>query len=79
MTLAKARPDRLVDAASRQRGWDFTSSIADLEADPPRNANPSFTLVMAIVGVFQRGGLTGLKPEDLFPVPDSERAEAKSA
>ena len=43
------------------------STISDLERGG--NRNPGYALVMRIVGALQRGGMKGLKPEDVFPVP----------
>lgn len=51
-----------------------TSAVYDIEAG--RNNSPGYTVVMRLVKALQRGGLPGLKPEDVFPVPD---AEAKAA
>lgn len=42
------------------------SAISELERGHYRN--PSFSLVMRVVAALQRGGLKGLKAEDLFSV-----------
>ena len=71
MTLAQARD--LIGWSTRRLAKEAggsPSNIADLESTPPRNANPGFALVMAIIGAFQRGGLVGLKAEDIFAIHD---------
>jgi transcriptional regulator with XRE-family HTH domain len=57
-------------------GWNQTdlaresqqsnSTISDLEAGD--NKNPSYSLVMSVIGALQRGGLKNLTAEDIFPV-----------
>lgn len=44
------------------------SAISELERGHYRN--PSFSLVMRVVGALQRGGLKGLKAEDLVSIAD---------
>lgn len=68
MTLAEARG---------VLGWTQTklateaaagvSTINDLENGA--NKNPGYALVMRIIGALRAGGLVGLNPEDVFPVP----------
>jgi len=42
------------------------SVVHDLENG--RNKNPGYQLVMRIVKALQRGGLSGINAEDIFPV-----------
>lgn len=53
------------------------SAISDIESG--RNQNPGYTTVMRLVRALQSGGLQGVNAEDIFPVPQSEPAEVKSA
>lgn len=78
ITLTQAREllgwsqAKLADAAGEK-----VANIFDLENG--RNRRPSFALVMRVVAALQRGGLTGIKPEDLFQVdPLAPNEEAGS-
>lgn len=68
MTLAEARkalgwsPEQLAEQAG-----ESASNVRDLEAG--RNRRPAYVLVMRIVKALQRGGLAGITPEEIFPVP----------
>jgi transcriptional regulator with XRE-family HTH domain len=55
---------------SREAGLN-NSAVRDIERK--RIRRPAYASVMAIVTALQRGGLTGLKAEDIFGGPDSER------
>ena len=48
------------------------STISDLERGG--NKNPGYALVMRIVAALRRGGLRGLSPEDVFPIPTTDEA-----
>lgn len=53
-------------------------NIRDLETG--KNARPSYVLVMRIVNALRRGGLTGITPEEIFPVTERPaRARKKVA
>lgn len=43
------------------------STINDLESGD--NKNPGYALVMRVVAALRAGGLVGIAPEDIFPVP----------
>lgn len=52
-----------------------TTAISDIETG--RTKNPGYASVVKIVAALQRGGLQGLKAEDIFPViTDSEARTA---
>lgn len=69
-----------LEQARKLLGWTQTrlareagehiSTISDIETG--RNARPAYVVVMRIVKAVQRGGLQGVTPEDLFPVPKGE-------
>lgn len=49
-----------------------TTAISDIETE--RTKNPGYSSVMKIIAALQRGGLQGLKADDIFPVVDEVRA-----
>lgn len=57
-----------------QEAGTTTSNIHGIEIG--RNRNPGYVLVMRIVSALRRGGLAGLKPEDIFPVPERQETVA---
>lgn len=75
LTLLEARnllgwtQARLADEAGLR-----TTAISDIETE--RTKNPGYLSVMKIVAALQRGGLQGLKADDIFPVTDSEARTA---
>lgn len=68
MTLVTAR-ELLGWTQSRlaREADEHVSNIRDLENGV--NQNPSYALVMRVINALKRGGLNGLSPEDIFPVP----------
>lgn len=68
-----------LDTARRLLGWTQANlaaksglkvtAISDLETG--RTESPGYATVMRIVGALRRGGLQGLKPEDIFPVDEA--------
>lgn len=76
-----------LETARQMLGWsqvrlakeagERTSAIFDLEAG--RSKKPSYILVMRIFKALQRGGLRGVKVEDIFPVPDPPKPSRKGA
>ena len=58
---------RLADEAGVKK-----TAISDIECG--RTANPGYTTVARLVQALQRGGLEGLRTEDVFPVPGVEVA-----
>lgn len=74
MTLEEAR--RLLGWSARRlarEAGEHAANIADIEKG--RNERPAYALVMNIVTALRRGGLPGIKPEDVFdfePQPESK-------
>lgn len=67
MTLEQAR--KLLgwtQAKLAQEAGEHVSTVSDIETG--RNARPAYVVVMRIMRAIQRAGLTGVKPEDIFPV-----------
>lgn len=72
----------LVDARGLL-GWSRTrlceeaslrpSTLSEIETG--HNNNPGYQTVMRIIVALQRGGLQGLKPEDIFAVTEPESVE----
>jgi len=70
--------ERLV-AARQLVGWSRSElarragqHIATVQAlETGGSQAPSFKLVMAVVRALRRGGLRGLRPEDLFPLEEA--------
>lgn len=69
MSLVKAR--ELIgwtqSRLARESG-ESVSTIRDLEIGDIKR--PSYEVVMRVIGALRNGGLTGINPEDIFPVPD---------
>lgn len=67
MTLVQAR--ELINWSQSdlaREAKESNSTISELENG--HNENPSYGLVMRVVKALQRGGLTGVTAEDIFPV-----------
>lgn len=68
-----------LEQARKLLGWTQTrlareagepiSTVSDIETG--RNARPAYVVVMHIIRALQRGGLQGVKAEDIFPVPNA--------
>lgn len=71
MTLGEAR-DLLgwTQTKLAEEAGEKVSTVNDIERG--RNQRPAYVVVMRIVQAIQRGGLPGVKPEDIFPVPAVE-------
>lgn len=73
MTLADARgllgwsQSRLAEESGVKK-----TAISDIESG--RTQNPGYQNVVSLVRALQRGGMPGLKTEDVFPVPEHEQA-----
>ncbi len=50
------------------------SAIYDIEAG--RNQSPGYNVVMQIINALKAGGLEGITPEDVFPVPAPQAQKA---
>lgn len=84
-------PELTLEQARQLLGWTQTrlareageeiSTVNDIERG--RNKRPAYVVVMRIVQALQRGGLPGVKAEDIFPVPQlpdaAEGGEVKAA
>lgn len=51
------------------------TAISDIENG--RTANPGYVTVMRLVNALQRAGLSGLKADQVFAVPEHEGVEAR--
>lgn len=72
MTLTEARGFLgWTQTTLAQKVGRSVSTINDLERGG--NRNPGYVLVMQIVAVLRAGGLVGISPEDVFPVPAPRR------
>lgn len=72
MTLGEARARlRWTQTELERRAGLRQGTVSDIELG--RNGRPAYETVMQIVKALQRGGLKTLrKPEDIFPVPETE-------
>lgn len=75
MTLADARgllgwsQSKLADESGVLK-----TAISDIESG--RTRNPGYQNVMRLIKAMQRGGMPGLKTEDVFPLPENEAVSA---
>lgn len=46
------------------------TAVSDIESG--RTPNPGYQNVLRLVRALQRGGMPGLKTEDVFPLPDAD-------
>ena len=70
MTLGEAR--KLLgwsQARLAAESGETKSTISDIELG--RNNRPAYVVVMHIMGALHRGGLSGVTPEDVFPVTEA--------
>ena len=63
-----AEADKVAQRAGEKAGTITGGTISDIELG--RSLRPSYVLVMRIMQALHKGGLAGVKPEDIFPIDE---------